>query len=106
VLRTFAKLRWNALTTGHACRLYTGIYRGLARNQRRQAARDRETWWKQEVRAWRLLRQISRMIYFIDTLLYSVEEVKDWYGGRLFVTPLSHICIARVSQSQIRDIKQ
>jgi hypothetical protein len=41
--------------------------------------------------------QAEKLVDNIESVQYTMDQMKEWYGQRLLVNPIGYICVALVS---------
>jgi hypothetical protein len=41
--------------------------------------------------------QAEKLVDNIESVQYTMDQMKEWYGERLLVNPIGYICVAFVS---------
>jgi len=83
----------------HACWIYTGIYQGVPRNQRRQIRWQSRVDYNSALRDHKKMNQASCLVHDIEAGKdgYQIEKWKKLYGERLLVDPIQFVVVAYVS---------
>jgi len=77
----------------HACWIYTGIYQGVPRNQRRQIRWQFRVDYNSALRDHKKMNQASCLVHDIEARKdgYQIEKWKKLYGERLLVDPIQSL---------------